>query len=153
MRRTWHAARIVALICFVSLATGCGKRTGKVSGVITFEGKPVTSGSVMFAPPGEPPVTAEIEAGGKYTLAKVPYGLAQVAVVSPDPNPPGFDKLPPGVKHPSGKELPVGPRVEAKDWFPIPDDYASFTDSGLTFEVNQKEATFNIVLKDKKPPE
>ena len=44
-----HLSPVIALI-IPALLAGCGSNMGQVHGKITFEGQPVTSGSVTFAP-------------------------------------------------------------------------------------------------------
>lgn len=58
------------------LAPGCGRQLGTVTGKVTFDGKPVTGGSVAFLPlskgpdgKGVRPASGAIQAGGEYHLS------------------------------------------------------------------------------------
>src|SRR5215510_8628347 len=92
MQCSWKAA---ALLCAVCL-TGCGgysqraniERVAPVSGVLTFQGKPLEFYQVTFSPEdGRRPATGTTDAEGKFTLGTnkpndgAPPGLNKVAVV------------------------------------------------------------------------
>ena len=88
--------RIAALAALVLLAAvvsaGCkkGETLGTVTGNVTFQGKPVTEGMVMFVGPGVH-MTAKLDAQGHYEVkqakgAGLPPGSYQVSV-----NPPVID--------------------------------------------------------------
>ena len=51
------------------LATGCGSRLPSVQGTVTYQGKPVTKGNILFVPDaGGPTAEGVIGADGRYTL-------------------------------------------------------------------------------------
>jgi len=72
----------VALLATLLGCTGGGAPTGKVAGQVTFDGKPVTSGSLTFAPAsgtvGKPAVGA-VKADGSYSLTT--YAAGDGAVI------------------------------------------------------------------------
>ena len=129
--------RIIVPILFLMLA-GCaakGPRTAPVKGTITYKGKPVPQGSIMFQPAEGQAATGQIE-NGNYVLKTfrdgdgAVLGTHRVTVISladqshrlpEDRNP-----LPPAL-------------VPLK--FSFPDQ------SGLTAEVEDKENVINFVLK------
>jgi hypothetical protein len=105
---------------------GCGGKPGDlvpVSGHITWEGQPVTTGNVTFAPDppaaGARPSTGQIQADGSYEMSTftqgdgVPPGKYRVAIDSTPPPP--VESMP-------GQELPRGP---------VPARYADPATSGL----------------------
>jgi hypothetical protein len=72
----------LAVLVFIPLAiSGCGRGTGKVSGQVLFQGNPLPGGVVRFRPVDTKlnPVTAEIDADGKYE-ATVPAGECKISV-------------------------------------------------------------------------
>jgi hypothetical protein len=138
------------------LAMGCGSK-GSISGTVTYNGKPITSGTIVFAPDsGEPSVNAPI-ADGKYTIDKVPPGPAKVGVSSVFS---GSGALTPmqmalqksGGKPPEG-DIPEGARKlmegasNAKQGVKIPDDYGDPSKSGLTYTVKGGKQTQDFDLK------
>ena len=124
---------LVGIVCALATLGGCGKKSGTISGKVTFEGKPLQFGSVIFVAADGKTTTAGIAKDGTYTSEKIEYGKFSVAVISPDPNPPNFtDKLPPGVKHPSGKAFPTPVKVDSEGWFAIPSEYGRASTSGLS---------------------
>src|ERR1700733_14162024 len=49
-------------------ATGCGPGTSSVSGTVTYDGKPVCSGTVMLLADGASPLYAELKDDGTFAL-------------------------------------------------------------------------------------
>ncbi len=85
----------VAVLATIGLAGGCTRATWPVivpiNGVVTLDGKPLSSGVVQFQPAVGQPATGEIGDDGSFTLSRyvpgdgVPPGTYRVAVVSYDP--------------------------------------------------------------------
>jgi hypothetical protein len=68
---------LLAAVCLSALV-GCGSKSNSVTGKVTFNGQPVTGGSVTFLPisvsEGEPtsagkPAAANVDANGTYKMA------------------------------------------------------------------------------------
>jgi len=123
---------------------GCGKRTGVVTGKVTHQGTPLTSGAVVFHGPNGQSDSGNIDAQGNYTVSQAPIGPVKVTV---DPGP---ARLPPPrntgprkeSKHPGEKEgapPPPPPRRVV-----IPEKYKDPNQSGLTFTVTGGQQTFDI---------
>lgn len=133
----------VALVALV----GCGGE-GEVSGKITYKGKNVPIGYVVFHASDERTYDGVI-ADGAYRVT-VPAGEALVAIWSDDPT--VAKKLPP--QHPKGK-VPRQPAPKPwpaeleKKWFKIPEHYGTHLESELKFTVRRGENTFNVELVDK----
>ena len=102
---------------------GCGDGRVKlpsapVAGTVTYQGKPLAGGRVLFCHPSGQPAGAKIAADGSFNLLAF-QGKNQVAVqwyVKPDS---GFDT-----------NIGLGPFKSL-----IPNRYADLNTSGLTFEV------------------
>ncbi len=119
------------------LLAGCGGQAGpthemaKVSGTVTFGGKPVPAGRVLFLNTKGPSEDADIGPDGKYTV-EIAVGETQAAIdyreapTATNPNRP--EMMTPG------KSL-------------VPDKYADFKTSGLTTTVKSGENTYDISLE------
>jgi hypothetical protein len=95
---------------------------GKVSGRVTYKGKPLPGGAVLFDC-GKVKMRAQIDEAGHYTLADVPAGQARVAV---DPQPAG-----------------KAPRVQ------LPARYSDPSRSGLVVTIARGgQTTYDINLED-----
>jgi hypothetical protein len=107
------------LIGFASLL-GCGDSNGgvTVSGKITYDGNPVTSGLINFQPQGGRPLGGAIRADGTYS-AEIPPGDYAVRIDAPAPLPQGFKE---------GDPVPDLPPL-------VPEKFANYDSSGLTATV------------------
>lgn len=123
-------------------ATGCGSSgpaMGRVSGTVTYKGKPLEKGMVTFiATDGERPnATGPIEAGSYSLQTTEPgdgavVGEYKIAVSDLDPN----ANIP---------ELPGAPSKQPKS--ALPKQYLSADTSGLTFKVESGSQTKDIALE------
>lgn len=89
---------IASSLALTFLLSGCGARTGKVSGKVTAEGKPVTGGTLVFSPdaanPGRP-ATVTVGADGSFSSNSVVIGKDTVIYNAPPAQyPPGYTPQP-----------------------------------------------------------
>jgi hypothetical protein len=133
------------LLLILPLATGCGgQATGTVSGTVTYQGKPLSSGFVTFVmEKGSPPLSSEIQSDGSYRMVNVPVGPVKIGVrpkIQPETalesssmprNPQDMNKF---------REAMI-PRET-----PIPPKYHDPLKSGLTYTVTEGSQQHNIVL-------
>jgi hypothetical protein len=153
----------VALFLFALAITGCGGKSGKVSGQVMFQGKPLPGGVITFRPVDTKrnPVTATIDPNGNYE-ASVPAGEVKVSVDNRVlKSSSGPAQTPKGV--PGGAQ--IGPPKDSmggagKDrnflappgekppgtYVPIPEKYYDTESSGLSLTVKGNE-TYNPELK------
>jgi hypothetical protein len=143
---------VTASACLVpcALLAGCGSlAVGDVTGTVSYQGKPVTSGVVSFTAGDGLPYTCAITPDGTYAIQQVPTGFAMVTVISPDPEAPAAAeperKRGDGSRQPPAAPKPSG-RANSK-WFPIPEHYGLQGQSGLSLDVKKGPNTFNIDLK------
>ena len=114
--------------CYACFLLGCTKTPSPpetvVTGTVTYQGKPVTGGSVIFDmedPSSSRPYMGEIYDDGTYELTYVVPGKAKVAIVTD-----------------TKQGLPT--------YVEIPRKYTSPKKSGLEYEVITGPQTYNIVL-------
>lgn len=104
----------------------------QVSGMVSYQGEPLTTGTIMFQPDSGAYASAEIQSDGTFSLSGV-IGENMVRIVSteeegPDPN------APPGLETP--------PRMKSL----IPEEYGR-VGSPLRFTVEPGENTVDFELK------
>jgi hypothetical protein len=140
----------VALVLLVAVAAGgCGRKTAVVRGKVTYEGKPLTMGSVILVDEGGRfSARGPIQPDGTYEIANAPTGKVKMGVSNPPPV---------GAK--GGQPL-IGPKDDpetkqaaelAAKYVPSPDTYMDPEKSGLVHEVPADGATINIDLKGPLP--
>lgn len=138
------------LVSWVGLAflAGCGGsefQLAPVKGKVTYKGKPLEFGTVIFLPEKGPAATGQIQSDGSFVLETGTQtgGARKGAVV-------GKHKVEircletqrPGFKPPEGQEMPAGKSL-------IPAKYNQADSSGLTAEVTAKGPNeFTFDLKD-----
>jgi hypothetical protein len=130
-------------------ASGCGG-SGTVSGTVSYAGKPLKGGNVIFVgSEGKRSISGSIQEDGSYTLAKVPPGPVTVCVETESLNP-GAKALarhytpPPGMQAPAG--LDEGNASTAKLYVKIPEKYSKPDQSGLSYTVKSGSQKYDIDL-------
>jgi hypothetical protein len=122
------------------LMAGCGPSgdmaTAPVNGKVTYNGSPLTSGTVMFVPDQGPAATGEIGRDGSYVLGT--YGLKDGAVL-------GSHKVTITAIADMGDLLP---EAQATPPPVIPDKYLNQETSGLVVEVKSGNNEVNFDLTD-----
>jgi hypothetical protein len=122
--------------CFVILlsASGCWQPTmAKVSGTVTWQGKPVSDAIVQFVHKNRPGAAGRTDAAGRFSLTTLKpgdgayFGSFRVAI---EPFVPGLDPDPPAAP----PRTPPPPLPSRKD---IPQVYRSPETSPLSVEVVQ----------------
>lgn len=129
----------LALFSLVALMPiGCQSR-GNISGKVTYNGKAVVFGTILFH--GRDGLRqGNIEPDGSYVIRDIAAGEAKVAVTSI--NPKSID-IHPG-KRPHLKPQPY---PDAPGWFPIPEKYNSIATSELVYTVKGGENVIEVELK------
>ena len=154
------------VMLLLTAVAGCGSGTGTVKGQVTFQGKPLSGGTIMFAPVDSKhnSVSREIDENGNFEVPNVPVGEARVSVdnQSLKPAPPvGSGGGPPellkklGKGNPAPKKAEPPPDAAEKDgskkargtYKEIPSKYYRTDTSGLTYTVTSGTQTKNFELK------
>jgi hypothetical protein len=133
------------LSILLAAAGGCGKRA-TVTGKVTYQGRPVTYGSVIFLSADNTARSAAIAGDGSYRVEGVPLGAAKIAVISHDPS--------------KGRSVVRGSRPARGDnhagtaskglaagWFPLPPRFEDTMSSGLGCEVDSGRLHYEIEMK------
>jgi hypothetical protein len=122
--------------CLVVLISGCSqggkkRKMGKVSGMVSLDGKPVDDGQVHFISKTGYGKSVDLDGTGKYSVAELEATEYQVYVAP----------------HPPGQQAPG--TVKAAKPSVIPQKYQQPDTSGLTFTVVEgKDSKFDIELKN-----
>jgi hypothetical protein len=110
-----------------------------VSGTVTYQGKPLPSGTVQFTGNNNLGDSAVIQPDGTYTAGKVPLGAVKVTVTTNAGGPGSGTMKPPGGDLPG---MPATPQA-----VPIPTKYKDTGTSGLGLEVKPGRQTYDIPLQ------
>jgi hypothetical protein len=132
----------------VVAAIGCGEANSKASvrGHVTFKGKPVTTGSIMFYPSSGPASAGVILEDGSYELpqgAQVGHYTVTIEayeVIGKQPIPKSIEEEMRGVGEGASADA-------AKVVWQVPEKFASRSESTLTAQVepgNQNEINFDL---------
>jgi hypothetical protein len=128
------------LLCAPALA-GCSKKgempTAPVSGKVTYKGKAVPSGTVMFVPDQGPAATGEVAKDGTYQLST--YGAGDGAVL-------GHHKISITALQDMSNLLPEQRSPTPRPL--VPAKYLSHESSGLTADVQAGDNVVNLELND-----
>lgn len=118
--------RCLALLSLLAISVGCGSSgsTTTVSGKITYNGRPVTTGLINFMVEGGRPLGGGIQPDGSFSF-DLPPGNYKVRIDSPPPMAPGSVEGQPVAPTPAGKP-PQGQ---------VPPKFANYDSSGLTLAV------------------
>lgn len=130
-------ARAACIFAVVALLAGCdsGPPTGDVSGTASYEGVPIAEGSITFFPEdGKGPTAGDVIVDGKYSVKKVPVGIAKVQISSSKEV--GKKKV---YDAPNSPEMPV--KID-----PLPEKYKDPINTELRFDVRpgQNEKVWDL---------
>ncbi len=140
----------VSLILVVTLALcGCGGSggSGKVTGRVTYQGRALKGGRVIFEDAKGHVAMAEIDKNGDYTAENVPLGEVKIKVETsylkkrasqPSYSPPAGD---------NGSYRPPSPEGALERYVAIPRKYESFESTDLTHVVKRGKNERPIVLE------
>jgi hypothetical protein len=140
--RSWAwGASVSASVLFLA-AAGCGPNAARVSGTVTLDGQPLTTGNVSFHPDGDSgaPAYGQIDAQGRYSLstgsdAGLPPGKYVAVVVATKDPPKPYDA--------TGAEIPPIPITPAK--------YSQVSTSDLRVDVKSGQNDIPLALQSGKP--
>lgn len=137
-RRFFSCLAFLGLLT-VLLLSGCGEAATKVSGKVSYRGKPLNSGTITFFCKDNQVVrSCQIGPDGGYAIDNVPIGNAKITVSVPPPPPKMSAEV--AKMAPSGDEPPPKPVL-------VPTKYGDPEKSGLTYQVQKGSQPHDIDLK------
>ena len=135
MRTRWLVRSGVLLVLMTVGLSGCGRKPGSVSGKVTYQGKALSSGLVVFVDrDGKVSQPAGIEVDGSYAANDVPLGQVTACV----------ETFP--LSGGDGGPQASGDRPRAQ-YVPIPGKYKDAKQSELTLEVKPGPNVYDIKLR------
>ena len=117
---------------------GCGN-TAKVTGKVTYQGRPVGYGSVIFLSADKTARSGVIEPDGSYTVEGVPPGTVKIGVISRDPSR--------GRSRVRRDVADASPPRQDRGWFPLPPKFEARRLRGLACAVGSGRVSHDIDLK------
>ncbi len=142
--KTRRMEGLLMLLCLVG-AGGCGSRA-TVSGKVTYQGRPVTYGAVIFVAGDGTARSAVIAPDGSYKIEGLSPGAVKIGVISPDPSKGRSAK-----RHhklaPSQDGTAGSPGTQGAAWFPLPAQFEAPSTSGLNCTVGAGAVDHDIQLK------
>jgi hypothetical protein len=135
-----------ALLVIV-FAMGCGAGTGDVSGVVSYNKKPIRGGVIQFMASDGKAYSANISDTGSYALT-VPTGDAKVIVsyVDEKKGRAAFKEFQTSKDKGPGRAKPVLP--PAGSFSLIPERYGDWNKSGLSAKITSGQNTHSFDLTD-----
>lgn len=126
---------VLALSAF--LMSGCSGGSGTITGKVTYQGRPLTTGQVVIWTSSGNTYASEIDADGNYRIEGCPPGKHKVSVASPDPAVTAMatTSRERGRGAPAANPSPA-PKSGNSKWFAIPPRYSDPESSGLVIEVS-----------------
>lgn len=146
----WFGGSRIYLIVAVLVASGCGDPSlSAVSGRVTYNGEPVTTGRISFtSKQGGRTTSGDLQLDGSYRLqysrsqAALPVGEYEVTVTSKKTTY-GYTNEEFDAGTVSAAELAKPPKVE---WL-VPEKYSNVEESGLTATVEPGSSNFDFDLE------
>jgi hypothetical protein len=166
-----RACFIFALSAVVLSLCGCSSKA-KVSGTVTYNGKPLPAGKITFIGPDNTPSDPANIDNGRYTVSNAPVGECKIKVETSSlmkmaqnpkamgggsPVPAGMQKKMPAemqekmnqekIKQPNDQTIAKFMDSFAEMFVPIPDEYENADKTPLRFTVKSGSNTYNPELK------
>jgi hypothetical protein len=120
--------------------------TSKVTGRVTFGGRPVIWGSVVLVGPDGRSAAGRIEPDGTYTVANAPRGEVLVSVSSPDPLYQHYATQLKTSREQGPQAQWAALPVDRKQWFALPKRFEDPNASGVTLTVKRGNNPLDIAL-------
>jgi hypothetical protein len=157
----WRQRMGLVLSVILLISFGCGKPTGDISGKVTYQGKPVSGGSIIFFDAENLQVgSGALGLDGEYSVFKVPAGPMKIAVSAPTALPRrrqkdsrssslATEKAPEGAnpKAPKWNGGGAAPGARSRVDVVIPAKYTRPDQSGVTYTVQPGQQEHNIDLE------
>lgn len=139
------------LACFtlglcLLMSSGCSGGKASAQGKVTYNGRPVKAGNLIFTGPDGLAVLAPIT-DGLYTVSGVGAGTVKVGVSNAKPAT-GVGGRGTGGREKAGPAAPQpAPAPKDPDWFPMPDQLSSPETSGFTVQMKSGSNDLDLDFK------
>ena len=147
-QRTRALGHFLALLTVVAVlgAAGCaGGKRASISGHVNYQGRPVTSGTVvLIGQDGQASAPGNVQPDGSFSIARAPVGVDKVSFDNP---PPPRTAPPVGKRAPADDPEYAETAKAAAHYVPTPPKFKDPLQSGLTVEVKSGNNTCDIELK------
>lgn len=137
-------ARAFGPLVLLAALTGCGG-TATVSGKVSYQGRPVLSGSVIVLNADGTARSNVILPDGTYVVEGVKKGPVRFGVFSPDPA--RARSILHGSTEPGANEKHGATKAKSPDWFPLPKALGDPATSGLACDVSSSRFHYNLEMK------
>lgn len=137
------ALRVLIVLSGAVALSGCGGRTGTVSGRVTYKGSPVARAQVDVHPQNGAPRTAVTDDQGNYRIDGVPVGPCKVTVI-PFPESSEADRLGSAFF----RAARTGPTLPKESPARLPAKYAAPDSTPLTLDARSGDNPFDLTLAD-----
>jgi hypothetical protein len=138
------ALRLLAAALLIGVC-GCGN-TATVTGKVTYQGRPVTHGSVIFLNADGTARSGVIEPDGCYSVTGVTPGEVRIAVLSRDPSS-GREQARSARSGDRPKRGTAPAKTASTTWFPLPRQLEDPAQSGLRCTVGAGHIGHDIDLR------
>ncbi len=143
---------LVTALCLVG-CSGDPHQRGQLHGTVTYKGKPLTNGMVIFMGADQQSHIADLDQNGSYKIDRIPFGPVKVAIQQQQPRPASRPK--PSASNTKGgmsesKDAPretEAPPEPKQSGVIVPVIYNNAETSGLTFEMKEGNQEWNGDLK------
>ena len=128
---------LLALACLHALGCGNQRKTITLTGIVTYQGNPVTVGMIYFHAPDNQMAGGVILEDGHYTATDVPVGEVRVSLQVKDP---GLYALP------KGSPAAAPKKSESKGVTSLPPKFADPSQSGLSYTITAATSTLDVKI-------
>lgn len=125
-------------LLLLTVYSGCGPTPSTITGKVTFEGKPISTGSIVFISPGGKVVSGNIFVGDYHVTGVETGPGTTVSISSHQPSP---------LMRPPTEDGGDVPQRKTLEYTPIPGRYRRSETSGLTCNVVEGEQTLDFALQ------
>lgn len=129
---------IFVVLLLIFLCSGCSQQTATVNGQLTWKGKPLPSGTIIFHSADGTKHPSVLNEKGEYLVRNLPAGEARISFLPHERVPKGFNRV-----EPSGVPSLPGTKQAIPT---IPKKYENAQESGLRLVAKPGSQRFDISL-------
>ena len=147
-----RALFVSATVLFLVGCSGDPHQRGQLHGTVTYKGKPLTNGMVIFMGADQQSHIADLDQNGSYKIDRIPFGPVKVAIQQQQPRPASRPKPSANTKGGMSESKDAAREVEPppepkQSGVMVPVIYNNAESSGLVFEMKESNQEWNGELK------